>query len=169
MKTICMVLACVTGWLVSISLAADAPRLSQEEDIREAVFRYQFDHNASALQKSAAAYCLSLGQKDTDPPDEFMKRFSGFKPTVVKASMCRPLYGFGASKHILKSRLFFRVSSITWISATEVKVDGGYYEGNLSASGNTYTVKMENGKWAVSNDEMHWISEDLKAVGANYC
>jgi hypothetical protein len=153
----------LTGCFVSIGLAAVAPHLRQEEDIRETVFRYQFDHNASALQKSATAYCLSFGVKDADPPDEFMKRFSGFKPAVVKASMCRPVYGV-VSKHILKSRVFFRVSSIKWISDAEVRVDGGYYEGSLSASGNTYTVKMENGKWEVTNDEMHWISEALNAV-----
>jgi hypothetical protein len=50
-----------------------------------------------------------------------------------------------------------------------VKVEGGYYEGNLSSSGNTYTVKMENGKWAVTNDEMHWISEGLNAELVDYC
>lgn len=39
-------------------------RSVQEEDIREAVFRYQFEHNASGLQQAAEFYCLSLGEVD---------------------------------------------------------------------------------------------------------
>jgi hypothetical protein len=36
----------------SLGLAAEEARESQVDDIREAVFRYQFDHNASGQQKS---------------------------------------------------------------------------------------------------------------------
>lgn len=57
-----------------------------------------------------------------------------------------------------RKALIFRVTSIKWKSDTEVDVSGGYYEAGLSASGNTYTVKKEKGKWKVTNDKMHWIS-----------
>lgn len=53
----------------------------------------------------------------------------------------------------------FRIERIVWISPTEVKVSGGYEEGNLSASGNTYTVVKNNEKWTVTKDDMGWISE----------
>jgi hypothetical protein len=35
---------------------------------------------------------------------------------------------------------------------------GGYYEANLSASGNVYRLKKINGKWVVVADEMKWIA-----------
>jgi hypothetical protein len=59
-------------------LATDNDRASQEDDVREAVFRFQFDHNASGQQKTARAYCLAIltGEKDSDPSSEFIKRFA---------------------------------------------------------------------------------------------
>src|SRR6478672_10738138 len=59
----------------------------QQNDIREAVFRYQFGHNASIQGNSAGVYCISVENKP-DPPDSCMKRFAGFKPPVHKASDC---------------------------------------------------------------------------------
>ncbi|HYN15530.1 MAG TPA: hypothetical protein VES66_07060, partial [Terriglobales bacterium] len=112
--------------LASVSLAADTAHLRQEEDIREAVFRYQFDHNASAQQKNANAYCLSVGEKDGDPSDRFMKRFAGHRPPVRKASACIASDRV-VDKRTAKPGLLFRVSIITWISDTEAKVAGGYY------------------------------------------
>ncbi len=47
---------------------------ANEDDIREAVFRYQFAHNASAQQQGAKVYFLSLAE-DKDPSDRFMLRF----------------------------------------------------------------------------------------------
>jgi hypothetical protein len=134
--------------VASVSLAADTTRLTQEDDIRETVFRYQFDHNASGLQKSAKGYFLAIGEKGVDPSAEFMKRFAHHNPPVHKGSAWRTG----------NKGLFFRVTSIAWISDTEVEVVGGYYEGNVSSSGNTYTVKKDTGKWQVTNDKMGTIS-----------
>ncbi len=67
-------------------------RSVQEEDICEAVFRYQFEHNASGLQQAAEFYCLSLGEVtdkgNVDPSDELMRRFQGHRPPVKKVSQC---------------------------------------------------------------------------------
>jgi hypothetical protein len=83
-----MILMLVT--ISSSTFALDPDRLGQEEDIREAVFRHQFDRNASGQQKTAHAYCLSImvGGKDLDPPVEFIKRFAHHKPPVRKWSAC---------------------------------------------------------------------------------
>jgi hypothetical protein len=148
--------------LAFVSLAADTSRLSQEDDIREAVFRHQFEHNASGQQKSAHDYFLAIGEKNADPSDEFMKRFAHNKPPVRKASACRgDSSGWIVNKRTGKHGLLFRVASITWISDTEVKVWGGYDEANLSSSGNTYTVNKENGQWKVTNDHIDVISNIL--------
>jgi hypothetical protein len=143
----------------SLGLAADKTRDSQTDDIREAVFRWQFDHNASGQQTNAQVYFLEVGEKGGDPTDEFMKRFADHKPSVRKVSASSASAGKGVlDKKTGEKGLIFRVTSIEWKSDTEVDVSGGYYEAGLSASGNTYTLKKDKGKWKVTNDKMHWIS-----------
>ncbi len=162
MKTVLQLLFILAS--VSVSIATDADRLSQESDLRETVFRYQFDHNSSGQQKRAAVYCLSVGEKLTDPSDDFMKRFADHKPPVRKVSECNvdPFKGV-IDKRTGKSGLVFRVTNIAWLSETEVEVAGGYYEAGLSASGNTYTLTRKYGKWNVTRDKTNWISQGLKA------
>jgi hypothetical protein len=143
----------------SIGVAADKARQDQEDDIREAVFRYQFDHNASGQQKTAKVYFLGVGEKSTNPSDDFMKRFANHKPPVRKASASHFVRGEGLlDKKTGERGLAFRATNIQWISDTEVEVSGGYYEAELSSSDNTYTLKKEDGKWKVTKDKMNWIS-----------
>ncbi len=158
MKTVFPMLLMFTSGCVSF--ATDAARLSQEDNIREAVFRYQFDHNASGQQKRATVYCLSVGEKHTDPSDEFMKRFADHKPPVRKVSACQtdPYKGV-IDKRTGTPGLVFRVTGIRWISDNEVEASGGYYEAGLSSSGNTYAGTKQHGTWKVSSDKMNWISQ----------
>jgi hypothetical protein len=123
------------------------------------VFRWQFDHNASGLQKGAQVYFLGfLGINKGDPSDEFMKRFTGNKPPVRKESECDTATGEALAKKTGESGLVFYVGHIDWKSDSEVDVEGGYYEGNLSASSNTYTLRKVNGKWMVIKDTLNGIS-----------
>ncbi|HYX72344.1 MAG TPA: hypothetical protein VE732_06210 [Nitrososphaera sp.] len=129
---------------------------ADEDDIREAVFRYQFDHNASAQQQNAKVYFLSLG-KAKDPSDLFMLRFRGHKPSVKKGSHA------GGKGEVIDNKtgergLIFYATSIKQIDENEVEVEGGYYEAGLSSSGNTYTVKRKENKWVVTKDKLRWIS-----------
>ncbi len=143
----------------SVGLATDSARQGQEDAIREAVFRWQFDNNASGLQRTAKVYCLRVAENDGDPSDEFIGRFAGNKPPVRKASECSTDMREGAlDKKTGEKGLVFSVGRITWKSDAEVEVAGGYWEGGLSASGNTYTLKKENGQWKVTSDKMSWIS-----------
>ena len=143
----------------SLGVAADKAREDQENDIREAVFRYQFHHYNPPLQKTAGAYYLGVGEKITDPSDEFMKRFTDHKPPVRKISTVHyvPDKGIFDNKTEVQG-LAFIIRSLKWISDTEVEVSGKCYEGPVSATGNIYTVKKENGKWKVTKDKMVWIS-----------
>jgi hypothetical protein len=142
----------------SLTLAGCDARKNQEDEIREAVFRWQFEHNASGQQQKAEAYYLEIGEEG-NPSDEFMKRFAKHTPPVRKVSDCT-FDGVTVvrDKKTGERGLIFKVTSIEWKSDTEVDVKGEYYEAGLSASGNTYTVKKENGKWKVIKDKMHWIS-----------
>jgi hypothetical protein len=118
------------------------------EGIAEAVFRYQFDHNASAIQKRAERYCLSL-PGEAMPSANFLKRFEGHKPPVMAANQCERQSG---------KSLFFRVQKLDWRKDDEVWVRGGYWEGNLSSSIELYQVVRDNGKWRVKGARMEAIS-----------
>ena len=58
-----------------------ADRNAAENDIREAVFRHQFD---IWKDQGVSAYYLSVGEKATDPSDDLMRRFFGHSPPVKK-------------------------------------------------------------------------------------
>jgi hypothetical protein len=128
--------------------AQSTSRAAAEDDIAEAVFRYQFDHNASAIQKRAEKYCLSLpGEKM--PGVDFLKRFEANRPPAVAADHCERKSG---------KNLFFRVQKLDWRKDDEVWVRGGYWEGNLSSSIEMFRVVNENGKWVVKGARMEAIS-----------
>ena len=66
-------------------------------DICEALFRHQFDHNASAVQKDASAYFLAFGAANApkDPGADFLKRFAD----VGKGGQIHAFYaGFGIAR-----------------------------------------------------------------------
>jgi hypothetical protein len=134
-----------------VRMLTDTDREAQEDAIREAVFRYLFDHNASELQSRAHAYCLGIrvGDKTIDPSNQFIRRFAHHTPAVRKASGC----GWKEVK-IVESRhekpaLIFYVGPIKWVSDAEVDIDGGYDEANVSSAGCPYIVKQEKGAWSV--------------------
>ena len=133
------------------------------DDIREAVFRYQFEHNESGLQQTANYYFIGLHNPGDsifyrDLSDSFLSRFSGNIPPVKKVSQCDESFNGVFDKDTGERGLIFRIESITFQSDEEVEVRGGYFEGGLSASGNIYTVKKVQGVWQVTKDELQWIS-----------
>jgi hypothetical protein len=141
-------------------------QLTAQDSVREAVFRYQFDHNHSGQQHSAKVCFLSVmvledstGRwNDHDPSSELLHRFDGNAPPVKAFSQCR-LSEEGVFDFETDERgLLFRVGAIRWVSDDEAEVDGGYFEGGLSASGNTYYLECRDGQWIVTRDVMHWIS-----------
>jgi len=138
----------------SITTQMGGSKTEQEDDIREAVFRHQFGHNASAIKQKAKTYYLALGSliNKRDPSSNFMQRFKGHKPSVERVSLAEEGYGR------IRDGLIFYIEEIRWINENEVEVSGGYYEGNLSSSGNNYQVVRKNGKWSVKKDKMKWIS-----------
>lgn len=113
--------------------------------VREALLRHQFKRNASGAQQNAKAFFIQIDDKD--PDDAFLKRFNGHSPPVRLGSQFR--VGDG---------LLFHVEAFKWIDANTVEASGGYYEGNLSSSGNSYRLERKNGAWHVTVDKMNWIS-----------
>lgn len=154
----CSILALAFGCVTSDSSPKNTkgPTPVIDPDMAEAVFRYQFKHNASGQQTNATAYFLGLG--DSDPDDAFMNRFQGHRPPVKKLSQCTTKGMRVTDKQTGKRGLIFSVDNIVVTGADTAEASGGYYEGGLSSSGNTYYLKRKNGKWFVEKDTMHWIS-----------
>jgi len=114
-------------------------------DICETLFRHQFNNNASAQQQNAPAYHLSIF--DIDPPEDLMACFQHNNIPVKPGSEFQEGSG-----------LKFRISSIKLINNKNVEIEGGYYEGNVSSSGNSYILKKKGQVWEVISDKMNWIS-----------
>lgn len=140
---------------------APPPRLeTDDDDIREAVFRHLFEHNVSGLQGAARAFCLQI-EGEADPSPELLRRFEGNEPRVKKASLCSTGHGPRGGRvqdELGAPGLIFRVDSIQRTGPDSAVVEGGYYEAGLSASGNLYELARESGRWVVKKDTMRWIS-----------
>jgi hypothetical protein len=95
--------------LPSFAFGVDSDRSAEEDNIREAVFRYLFDHNASAQQHKAHAYCLAImhGDRKVDPSDKFIERFARQRPRVRKASACHTTEVQVVENRSGRSALFF--------------------------------------------------------------
>jgi hypothetical protein len=147
--------------LLAIGCApAEPPRavLSEEDQIREVVFRYQFDFNSSGLGTSASSYYLALGQGN-DPSAELLARFEGHTPPVkpLSASELEPGTAQVVDRETGLPGLTFLITDIRWLRDHQVEVDGEYQEASESAAGRTYHLLKENGQWHVIDSQMHWI------------
>ena len=158
MKIIPLILLAVLVAVVAVLIFIPSTKPpGADADITEAVFRYQFQHNNSALQQKAGAYYLSLGSGQ-DPSDDFMRRFKGHKPPVKKQRECTGGVAGIKDRKTGKRGLLFRVYRIKWINNHTADVEGGYYEDGLSASGNIYRVVRKGRRWVVVSDKLDWIS-----------
>ena len=135
------------------------------DDIREAVFRWQFENNASYHREKV----IFLSIDDKDPGDAFMKRFKGYRLPVKKMSQSKRLKSEKSLSGVVDKNtgargIIFRIKSITWITNNEVEVEGGYYEHGLSASVNVYHVVYRDHHWVVDKDTLLLISESAGRV-----
>ncbi len=147
---------------------SSAPPASDiDPDIAEAVFRYQFAHNASGQKAEANVYCIGFSSRSADgginrdPSTEFLTRFADVKPPVKAASQCSFDKKFGNSvvdRSTGGFGLIFRIESVKCADNSHCDVQGGYYEANESSSGNTYHLEKQREKWVVVGDNMNWIS-----------
>jgi hypothetical protein len=137
-------------------------------EIAEAIFRYQFLHNASGLQSSATAYCIGYGALGGHSNDGKEPRDAPPQVVAALADVVPPVKAFTQCSHSLRAgvrdnqthdhALIFTLDSMRCAAPRRCSVEGGYYESGLSASGNTYFLEQRDGKWVVIRDEMHWIS-----------
>jgi hypothetical protein len=133
--------------------------------VQEAVFRYQFERNASVQQKRATIYFVALGDPQEkgaiDPSSEFLARFAALKPRVAKYSDAGTTdRGWVIDKKSKEGGVIFFVHSVRMIDSKTAEAKGGYQEAGLSASGNTYHLKFGWRGWRVVDERMDWISKN---------
>lgn len=126
-----------------------------KSDALEALYRHQFTHNASGGQQSVAAYCLEF--ENGDPSENFLNRFAGEQPRIVVRSDCEAGVDGTFLAGTRQPAIVHRVDKIECSDAI-CTATGGYYEGGESASGNSYRLERQNGRWVVIEDRMNWIS-----------
>jgi hypothetical protein len=138
-----------------------AATLSVDDQVREAVFRHQFKHNASGIKDRAAVYFLAIDEhgKRRDPSPALMARFAQHRPRVEAVSRASGSFDEGVRhRETGEQGILFHVKAIKPVRDGVVEVEGGYYEGNLSSSGNFYRVERKAGVWVVTDDKMEWIA-----------
>jgi hypothetical protein len=166
--------------LSSFTVLARPPRphnRAVEDDIREAVLRYQMAHWATGSDKAAKGVADPIGKAvaaasfykvffistnhDEDPSDDFMKRFDKFPIRVEKISQSdldKKLGNAVVEKATGEKGIQFRVGKIKWNGSNSVEVEGGYFCNGLCASGETFKVRRKQGVWAVTGSVIHAIS-----------
>jgi hypothetical protein len=147
---------------------------AQEANIQETLFRYLFKNNHSDKEQSAQVYFLALtpsydegdfyeddnNQKTTpensDPNDDFMKRFTGNIPPVKKASQCLTSFENDEvkDKESGEPGLLFYVFHINWVNESEVRVLCSYYKTCLTMQGYECTLKLINNSWQITEANM---------------
>ena len=161
MKTVLLLLCGLLAGCVTQPYSQPKPAValtSAEADVYEAVFRHQFIRNASGAQQAAGTYFIQI--READPSEAFLLRFSGHTPTIKPASQARlGRHSVVYDPRIHQESLVFQVGAIRWHGNDSAEVDGGYYEADLSSSGNTYRLTRQGTKWKVIKDTMHWISD----------
>lgn len=147
-------------------------------DLFEAFFRYKFGNNYSQ-GKNTDAYYYYLEIAGKDPSPEFMVRFDGHSPPVKKGSeFVEPelikivdVESPDAEPMDLEvdveNGILFQIHSckwvgLGWITRNSVEIYGGYYEGWLSASRNSYIWVRKKGKWTLKSKGKGWMAENVR-------
>ena len=134
-------------------------RVTQEDDIREAVFldRIKLESEGST---NPDIYFLSFWHQghDTDPPPEFMKRFRGYTPPVKPVSQSTFSGLRVKDKGTGSLGKIFRVAPVQWINRNEVEVEWEEDGGAWAMVGGTYHLVREGTQWVVKNVTNRWAT-----------
>ena len=131
------------------SASSQGQNAELENDIREIVLRYMFEHEAQQQRPYTKALFISVEKKD--PDDKFIARFKGHIPPVRKGSesiITGDVSGV-IDKKTREGGMLYSVSEINWINENEVGIQGSYYVANLFAGGCRYRVVRHGDKWIV--------------------
>lgn len=139
----------------SYSQAPFAEESRPKTDLREAVFRYMFEHYN--YRPDVKVFCI---QPERPLPESFLLRFSGNKPRVVWVSACELAGAMNGVKQKRTGELGVRmtVMSIAWTAGQEAEVKVSAFFDGIAANCNTLTIVFKEGHWKVVKDKVHGVS-----------
>lgn len=154
-------LCCVGLVVLLVSCSRVVNRVSDENDIRESLFRYEFAHHR-ALGKPEV-YFLAIGDarmlERKDPDETLMSKFANVAPRVAKGSEATWSMREGAyDTKTRESGVILFVGAVRWISDSEIRVGGGYAEYGLNAADFIYTLKWKWGRWVITREQMEGVA-----------
>jgi hypothetical protein len=121
----------------------------QEDDIREAIVRYQIAN----WDLRADVYFVEIQSKD--PTKEFLLRFADIPKPVEKKSASRirkeVVGNYVEERHTKTRGVVFDQESIVRISDSRVDVRGGYYCASLCMAGGVYHLERLKDHWVVTD------------------
>ena len=154
-------LALLTVVVLSACARVDEPvaPASPEDQVREAVFHYLFEHQQLKPQGTLEAYFLGLGAKGDDPPPHFMRRFAGHRPPV------KPLSASSLDTQEMRLLdpetggvgLYFEIHSVDWRGEDQAHVQGGCYLYPVTDRRSEYRVTRDSGGWVVTPTGAHVV------------
>jgi len=131
--------------------AAESPRAAQDDNVREAVFRYQFAH----VELIFAYHFIAIDGKN--PPEAFLQRFHDFEPPVRPLSEAerikKPLRMI-VNKNDQKQGVIFYLGQVKWISDVRADVEGRFECGDTCDEySGVYHVSKQGNDWVVDSFE----------------
>lgn len=121
----------------------------EEDDIREAVVRYQIEK----WDLRADVYFIEIQSKDPTPA--FLNRFADIpKPVKGKsaAKEKKDVAGFQVEdRKTKKFGVIFDQGAISRPDDSTAEVDGGYRCASLCMAGGSYHLKRQEGRWKVTS------------------
>ena len=136
-------------FLASVPTSANSQEQNAEleNDIREIVLRYMFEHEAQ--QQKAYSKVLFISVEKKDPDDKFIARFKDHIPPVKKGSESVITGDIGgvSDKKTGEGGMLYSLGEIKWINENEVDVFGSYYVASLFGGGCRYRVVRDGDKW----------------------
>ena len=154
-----------SGQLARAAREQKATRAATEDDVREAVLRYEFEHFAVNMGFDVPVYYLSSVRprnpydgrssplpalRGRDPYDGFIRRFEGHDPPVERSSLCTDEGRWDIVDKVTGERgCVFWTGSITWRTSVEAELDGGHDMGRRHAAEYRYSIIRERGRWLV--------------------
>ena len=125
---------------------------AQEEDIREAVFRYQMAKLPREFRfitriKFPEVYFLSVN--NADPSPTFLARFRNDGPAVKARSAVKPRRFEVFDKTTGKQGMILSADKVRWIAANQAKVETSWHKDGRGGTFGTCLVEKQKSGWAV--------------------
>jgi hypothetical protein len=131
-----------------------AEQSSRELDLREAIFRYMFDHYKI---HSTKIFCL---QPDLALPERFLRRFADLKTTAVWASDCDLSGPMIAARYKKTGEyvLIMRILELNWTDSSKAVAKVEAFSDGIASNSNTLHLIRKDDRWIVKTDKLDAIS-----------